>query len=169
MDKILHPIYYASKTINEAQNNYTVTEKELFEVVFAFEKFHSYSLSTRVIVRTNYSALRYLMSKKNEKWRGIPWVLLLQEFNFEVKDRKGMENQVVNHLSRLEDGSLQELGEKTEIDDTFPDEHVLAASQDLNPWFADFANYWASDIVPPDLSIHQRKKFIHDVKKFFYE
>ena len=133
MDKILHPIYYASKTINEAQNSYTVTKKELFEVVFSFEKFHSYSLSTRVIVRTNYSALRYLMSKKNEKRRGIPWVLLLQEFNFEVKDRKGMENQVVNHLSRLEDGSLQELGEKTEIDDTFPDEHVLATSQDLNP------------------------------------
>ena len=74
-----------------------------------------------------------------------------------MKDRKGTQNQVSDHLSRLEDGSMRELGEKTEIDDTFSDEHVLAASEDLIPWFAYFANYLASDIVPPDLSFHQRK------------
>ena len=86
-----------------------------------------------------------------------------------MKDRKGTQNQVADHLSRLEDGSMRELGEKVEIDDTFPDEHVLAASQDLIPWFADFTNYLPSDIVPPDLSFHQRKKFMHDVKKFFWD
>ena len=68
-------------------------------------------------------------------------------------------------MSRLEDEAMMELGEKAEIDDTFSDEHVLGASQDLIPWFANFANYLASDIVPPDLSFHQRKKFILDVKK----
>ena len=61
------------------------------------------------------------------------------------------------------------MGDKAEIDDTFRDEHVLAASQDLIPWFTDFANYLASDIVPPDLSFHQMKKFIHDVKNFFWD
>ena len=50
-----------------------------------------------------------------------------------MKDRKGIEIQVADHLSRIEDGAMQELGEKAEIDDTFPDEHVLATSQDLNP------------------------------------
>ena len=55
---------------------------------------------------------------------------------------------------------MREFGENAEIDDTFPDDHVLAASQDLIPWFAYFANYLASDIVPPDLSFHQRKKFM---------
>ena len=64
---------------------------------------------------------------------------------------------------------MRELDEKSEIDDTFPDEHVLAVSQDLIPWFPNFANYLASDIVPPDLSFHQRKKFMHDVKKFFWD
>ena len=64
---------------------------------------------------------------------------------------------------------MQELGEKAEIDDTFPDEHVLIAFQDLIPWFADFANHLDSDIVPSDLSFHQRKKFMHDVKKFFWD
>ena len=104
------------------------------------------------------------MVEKDVKPRLICWVLLFEEFGFEVKDRKGTENQVVDHLSRLEDEAMIELGEKSEIDDTFPDEQILASSQDLIPWFADFTNYLASDIVPPDLSFHQRKKFMHDVQ-----
>ena len=70
-NKILHPIYYASKALNEAQKNYTVTEQELLAVVFAFEKFHSYLLGTRVIVQTDHSTLRYLMAKKDAKPRLI--------------------------------------------------------------------------------------------------
>ena len=97
------------------------------------------------------------MAKKDAKPRLIHWVLLLQEFDFEVMDWKGTENQVVDHLSRLEDEAMRELGDKTDIDDTFPDEHVLATSQDLIQLFADFANYLASDIVPSELSFHQRK------------
>ena len=91
-DKILHPIYYASKALNEAQKNYTVTEQQLLAVVFAFEKFRSYLLGTRVIVDIDHSALRYLMEKKDLKPRLIHWVLLLQEFDFEVIDRKGTKN-----------------------------------------------------------------------------
>ena len=64
---------------------------------------------------------------------------------------------------------MRDLGEKNEIDDTFPDEHVLAASQDLILWFADFANYLSSDIVPLDLSFHQSKKFMNSVRKFFWD
>ena len=107
------------------------------------------------------------MEKKDAKPRLIRWVLLLQEFDFEVIDRKGTENQVVDHLSCLEDEAMRELGDKTKIDDTLPDDHVLAASQVLIPWFAGFANYLASNIIPPDLSFHQRKKFMYDMKKFF--
>ena len=63
-------------------------EQDLLAVVFALEKFHSYLLGTRVIVHTDHSALRYLMAKKDAKSRLIRWVLLLQEFDFEVKDKK---------------------------------------------------------------------------------
>ena len=91
------------------------------------------------------------MTTKDAKPRLIRWVLLLHEVDFEVMYRKGTENQVADHLFRLEDEAMIELGDKTEIDDTFLDEHVLAASQDLIPWFVDFANYLASDIAPPDL------------------
>ena len=86
-----------------------------------------------------------------------------------IKDRKGTENQVVDHLSRLEEEAMLKLGDRAEINDAFPDEQVLVASHDLIPWFADFANYLASDIVPSYLSFHQRKKFMHDVKKFFWD
>ena len=71
-----------------------------------------------------------------------------------MRDRKGTKNQVADHLSRLEDEAMRGLGDKTDIDDTFPDEHVLAALQDLIPWFTDFANYLASDIIPLDLFFH---------------
>ena len=107
-----------------------MTEQEILAVVFSFDKFHFYLLGTRVIVHTDHSTLRYLMAKKDAKPRMIRWVLLLQEFDFEVMDRKGSENQVADHLSRLEDEAMRELGDKTDIDDTFPDEHVLVASQD---------------------------------------
>ena len=100
-------------------------------VFFAFIKFRSYLLGTRIVVHTDHSALRYLMSKKGAKPRLIRWVLLLQEFDFEVRDRKGTENQVADHFYRLEDEVMRELGDKIDIDDTFPDKHVLAASQDL--------------------------------------
>ena len=70
-NKILHLIYYASKDLNEAQKNYTVTEQELLAVVFAFEKFCSDLLGTRVIVHTDHSALRYLMENKDVKPRLI--------------------------------------------------------------------------------------------------
>ena len=135
-------------------------------VVFAFEKFCSYLLGTRVIVHTDHSALRYLMAKKDAKSRSICWVLILQEFDFVVIDRKGIENHVNDHVSGLEDEAMRELGDKTEIDDTSPNEHVLDASQDFISWFSDFKNYLASDIVPPDLSFYQRKKFVYNVKKF---
>ena len=117
-------------------------------------------------MHTYNSSLRYMMTKKDAKPRLIHLVLLLQEFNFKVKDRKGTENQVVDYLSQLEDEVIRDLGEKAEINDTFPDEHVLASYQDLILLFEDFEIFLASDIIPLDLSFHQRKTFIHDVSSF---
>ena len=87
IDNRQHVIYYASRTLNEAQLNYTITEKEFLAVVFALEKFRQYLLGSRTTIFTDHSALRYLMQKKDAKARLIRWILLLQEFDLEIKDK----------------------------------------------------------------------------------
>ncbi|GJX77598.1 reverse transcriptase domain-containing protein [Tanacetum coccineum] len=87
--KIFHPIYFASKTLNPAQQKYTVIEKELMAVVFAFDKFRSYLILSKTIVHTNHLVIRHLFKKQDAKPRLIRWILLLSEFDIEIKDRKG--------------------------------------------------------------------------------
>ncbi|CAN6557521.1 unnamed protein product [Malus baccata var. baccata] len=120
-DKKPHVIYYASRTLNDAQLNYSTTEKELFAVVFPLDKFRFYLLGTKVIIYTDHAALQYLLIKKEAKPRLIRWMLLLQEFDVEIRDKKGSENMVVDHLSRLVHDE-----DPLPIPKTFPDEQLLS-------------------------------------------
>ncbi|KAM1881688.1 hypothetical protein ACFX13_003264 [Malus domestica] len=120
-DKQPHVIYYASRTLNDAQLNYSTTEKELIAVVFALDKFCSYLLGTKVIIYTDHAALKYLLTKKEAKPRLIRWMLLLQEFDVEIRDKKGSENVVADHLSRLVHEE-----EVVPIPETFPDEQLMS-------------------------------------------
>ena len=76
-EKVFKAIYYASKTFNEAQENYSTTEKEMLAIVFACEKFRPYILGSHVIIHTDHAAIKYLMEKKEAKLRLNRWVLLL--------------------------------------------------------------------------------------------
>ena len=98
-DKKAFVIYYASKTLDSAQANYTTTEKEFLAVVFALEKFRSYIVDSPVTIFTDHAALKYLLSKQDTKPRLTRWILLCQEFNLTIKDKKGVENVVADHLS----------------------------------------------------------------------
>ena len=108
IDKMFRVIYYASKTFNEAQENYSTTEKEMLAMVFACEKFRPYILGSHVIIHTDHAVIKYLMAKKEVKPRLIRWVLLLQEFDLEIKDRKGCDNVIDDHLSRIEMTTVKE-------------------------------------------------------------
>ncbi|XP_075086257.1 uncharacterized protein LOC142168969 [Nicotiana tabacum] len=119
-DKMMHLIYYASRTLSGAKLNYTVTEKEMLVVVFSFDKF-----------------------------------------------RKGTDNQVVDHLSRLE-GAEKKM-EVEDITETFADEQLLSVTMEETPWYTDIANYLASDIVPYELSSIQKKKFFHDCRSYYWD
>ncbi|CAN6562434.1 unnamed protein product [Malus baccata var. baccata] len=166
-DKLPHVIYYASRTLNDAQLNYATTEKELLAVVFALEKFRSYLVGAKIIVYTDHAALKYLLSKKDAKPRLIRWVLLLQEFDLEIKDKKGSENVVADHLSRLIIPAAKE-ADSLPLSESFPDEQLFAA-QINTPWFADLVNYLATGVVHPDFSVQQKKKFLSDVKYYFWD
>nr|GEZ63735.1 reverse transcriptase domain-containing protein [Tanacetum cinerariifolium] len=138
-EKHFKPIHYDSKIMNDAESNYTTTEKEMLAVVYAFEKFRSYLIMNKSIVHTDHSALKYLFAKKDAKVRLLRWVLLLQEFDFKVLDTKGAENLAADHLSRLENPYENVLDPK-EINETFPLETlsmVTFRGDSRAPWFAD--------------------------------
>ncbi|KAK9044818.1 hypothetical protein V6N11_058709 [Hibiscus sabdariffa] len=192
--KIFHPIYYASKTQNEAQINYTTTEKELLALIFAFDKFRSYLIGTKVTVHTDHSAIKYLLAKKDAKPRLIRWILLLQEFDVKIIDRKGTENQVADHLSRLENKQFTTMD--SAIKEMFPDEHILSittttantpadaletalqeflmsadisADQQAVPWYADYVNYIVSGIIPYNLNYQGEKQFKNNARNYFWD
>nr|CAN83504.1 hypothetical protein VITISV_036134 [Vitis vinifera] len=136
-------IYYESKTLNEAQRNYTTTEKELLAIVFALDKFRAYLVGSFIIVFTDHLALKYLLTKKDAKARLIRWILLLQEFDLQIRDKKGVENVVADHLSRL---AIAHNSHVLPINDDFPEESLMLLEK--TPWYAHTANYLVTREVP---------------------
>nr|GEV79588.1 reverse transcriptase domain-containing protein [Tanacetum cinerariifolium] len=170
-DKHFRPIHCASKTMTEAESNYTTTEKEMLAVVYAFEKFRSYLIMNKIIVYTDHSALNYLFAKKDSKARLLRWVLLLQEFTFKVIDTKGAENLAADHLSRLENPHQNVLDPK-EINESFHLETLNLVSTRGNQsalWFADFVNYHARNFVIKGMSSQQKSKFFKVVKHYLWD
>ncbi|XP_074373617.1 uncharacterized protein LOC141713961 [Apium graveolens] len=98
------------------------------------------------VLHRYHAALKYLLSKKDAKPRLICWILLLQEFDLEIKDKKGAENVVADHLSRLVLGGDD--SKNISINDSFPDNHLFSLISIEVPWFADIANYLASGTIP---------------------
>ncbi|GJZ30014.1 reverse transcriptase domain-containing protein [Tanacetum coccineum] len=169
--KHFQPIHYASKTMTDAQAHYTTTEKELLAVVYAFEKFWPYLVLSKTIVYTDHSALKYLLAKQDAKPRLLWWILLLQEFDVIIRDKKGAENLAADHLSRLENPHQGDL-KKKEINETFPLETLGMISfhgDSSTPWFADIANYHAGNFIVKGMSSQQKKKFFKDVKHYFWD
>ena len=141
IDKKPTVIWYVSKTLAEAQMNFMTTVKDLLAVVYALEKFKPYILGSKIVIYTDHAALKYLFSKKEGKPRLIRWVLLLQEFDLEIRDKKSSKNSVADHLSRLHVSSMGD------ISDSFPDEHFLAVSSHA-PWITHIVNFSCDWIDP---------------------
>ncbi|KAJ9189442.1 hypothetical protein P3X46_000735, partial [Hevea brasiliensis] len=150
--KLFHVIYYASRTLNSAQRNYSTTEKEFLAIVFALDKFRSYLLGSKIIIFSYHAVLKYLLAKKEAKPRLIRWILLLQEFYLQIKDKKGAENLIADHLSKL---VTQE--EPVPLQELFPDEQLFKL-QGMIPWYADLVNYLVTKVVPFDLSRAKKEK-----------
>nr|GEZ04248.1 reverse transcriptase domain-containing protein [Tanacetum cinerariifolium] len=170
IEKHFRPIHYASKTMNQAEANYTTTEKEMLAVVYAFEKFRSYLIMNKSIIYTDHSALKYLFAKKDAKARLLRWILLLQEFDFKVIDTRRAENYAADHLSRLEN-PYENVFDPKEINETFPLESLnkVAHKDPSTPWFADLANYHARNFIIKSMTLQQKQKFFKDARHYFWD
>jgi hypothetical protein len=133
-------------------------------VVFALDKFRSYLLGSKVLVYSDHAALKYLLSKKDAKSRLIRWIMLLQEFDIEIRDKKGSENVVADHLSRL---TVDFNEDAVPVAETFLDEQLMHISQTPAPWFADIVNYLVTGQMPSHSTRLDRSKFLAGVKHFF--
>ena len=162
-EKVFKAIYYARKTFNKAQENYSTTEKEMLAIVFACEKFRPYILGSHVVIHTDHAAIKYLMAKQEAKPRLIRWVLLLQEFDLEIKDKKGSDNVIADHLLRVEKPTIQE--EEREIAENFPNEQLFQLSLQ-SPWYADIVKFLAYGSMPLEFSYKQRKKLRTDSRYY---
>ena len=157
---------HITNSIPKAQENYSTTEKEMLAIVFACEKFRPYILGSHVIVHTDHAAIKYLMSKKEAKPRLIRWVLLLQEFDLEIKDKKGCDNVIADHLSRVEQNETEK--EEAELTENFPDEQLFKVSFQI-PWYADIVNYLAYGVVPQEFSYQQKRKLRTDSRYYIWD
>nr|GFA19234.1 reverse transcriptase domain-containing protein [Tanacetum cinerariifolium] len=139
IEKHFQPIHYAIKTMNQAEANYTTTEKEMLGVVYAFEKFRSYLIMNKSI-----------------------------EFDFKVIDTRGAGNYAADHLSRLEN-PYENTFDPKEINETFPLESLnkVAHKDPSTPWFADLANYHAGNFIIKGMTSQQKQKLFKDVRHYF--
>nr|KAJ0212571.1 hypothetical protein LSAT_V11C400157210 [Lactuca sativa] len=153
-----HVIYYASRTLDNAQSNYSTMEKELLAIVFALENFRPYLLGTKVIVYSDHAALKYLMKKKDAKPRLIRWIILLQEFDLEIRDKSGCENLVANHLTRITSNKTPLL-----LWDEFLDEHLFSLTQST-PWYVDVIKFLVTKRYPDTFTCAQKDKLKSDAK-----
>ncbi|RVX07090.1 Retrovirus-related Pol polyprotein from transposon 17.6 [Vitis vinifera] len=157
-------IYYGSKTLNEAQRNYTTTKKELLVVVFSLDKFRAYLVGSFIVVFTDHSALKYFLTKQEAKARLIRWILLLQEFNLQIKDKKGVENVVADHLSRL---AIAHNSHSFPINDDFPEESLMLI--EAAPWYAHIANYLVTGEIPSEWKAQDKKHFFAKIHAYYWE
>nr|GFB40997.1 DNA-directed DNA polymerase [Tanacetum cinerariifolium] len=139
IEKHFRPIHYASKTMNQAETNYTTTEKEMLAVVYAFEKFRSYLIMNKSI-----------------------------EFDFKVIDTRGAKNYAADHLSRLEN-PYENVFDPKEINEAFPLETLnkIAHNDPSTPWYADLANYHAGNFIIKGMTSQQKKKFFKYARHYF--
>ena len=117
-----------------------------------------------IIIFTDHSSLKYLLTKQNAKARLIRWVLLLQEFNLQIRDKKVLENVVADHLSRL---TIAHNTHNPPINDEFPEEPLLLVEK--APWHAHITNNLATRELPADWKAQDKKFFFAKIHSYYWE
>ena len=149
-----HPIAYASRKLSFAEQNYTTTEREGLAMVYALQMFKNYLLGGHFKMFTDHSALKYLVNKPVLGGNIYLWLLLFQEFDFEIVVKLGQLNVGPNHLSRIKTGE-----EPTNIDDAFPDAKLFRVDI-ADDHYAPIIQFLATGVALKNLSTSQKKQLV---------
>jgi hypothetical protein len=139
-----HPIAFSSRKLSESNKNYNTTEREGLAMVYALHKFKHYLLGKHFNMFTDNFSLKYLVNKPMLGGRIYRWLLLFQEFDFEVIVKPGKLNVGPDHLSRVTNGE-----EPTNLEDNFPDAQLFSV-QVVDEYFVDIIEYLSTGIAPQE-------------------
>ncbi|CAM6093914.1 unnamed protein product [Calypogeia fissa] len=152
-----HPIFYASRQMNPAERNYTMTEREALSVIFSCKKFRHYLLGYKTVFHTDHSSLKYLVNQIDLSGRIARWVLLLKEYDFSVEVRPGKHHENVDFLSRIS-------GPENEapLNDRFPNEDLFHVELE-DSLYGDIIRLLSQGLLPEGLNREQQAVFLHKV------
>nr|GEX97311.1 reverse transcriptase domain-containing protein [Tanacetum cinerariifolium] len=151
-----------------------VNEKEsLLKVLKSHKKAIAWKITAIKGIDPQFCTYKILMEEdykpsQDAKPRLIRWVLLLQEFDIIIRDKKGTENLAANHLSRFENPH-KDVFENKDINENFPLETLGKIYSRSTPCFADFANFHVGNFIIKGMTSQQKKKLFKDVKHYFWD
>jgi hypothetical protein len=149
-----HPIAFASRKLSESELNYNTIEKEGLAMVYVLQKFRHYLLGKHFNMFTDHSTLKYLVNRPVLGGTICRWILLFQEFYFEVIVKPGKLNVGPDHLSRVPNGE-----EPTILEDNFPNTHLFLV-QIVDEYFADNIQYLSTGTAPHEYNTAQKKNLV---------
>jgi hypothetical protein len=157
---INHSLSFARRKLSTTEINYTTTEREGLAMVYALQKFHHYLLGGQFKMFTDHSTLKYLVNEPVLGRRICRWLLLFQEYDFEIIVKPGRMNKGPNHLSRLEHGEYP-----TSLEDTLPDAQLLPI-RNIDDYFAEIVQFLSIGMTPSEYTITQKKQLVVCVADF---
>jgi len=152
--EIDHPVDFSSRNLSTAENNYTTIEREGLAMVYALQKYRHYLLGGHFRMYTNHSALRYLVNKPVLGGRICRWLLLFQEYDFEIIVKPGKLNAGPDHLSILESGE-----EGGNLDVSLPDVQLFSIRM-VDEQFWDIIQFLNAGVAPAEYNIAQKKHLV---------
>ncbi|CAM6094694.1 unnamed protein product [Calypogeia fissa] len=156
-----HPIYFASRQMSAPEKNYSGTDREALGVIYACKKFRHYLLGYKVIFHTDHNSLKYMVNKPDLTGRIARWMLLLQEFNYEVVVRPGKGHANADFFSRI-DGET----DSSDVEDTFPDEDVFSVRVGAETWYPEMIRFLTTARLPSEMNAEKGAVFLRQAAPY---
>ena len=149
-----HPFAFARRKLSSVECNYNALEREGLAMVYALQKFKHYLLDVHFKMVTHHPTLKYLVNKPVLGGKICRWMLLFQEYDFEIIVKPGRLNAGLDHLSSLETSK-----EPTNLEHNMPDAQLFAI-QIINDYFKDIIEFLTTGTTPAEYSLKQEKQLV---------